>query len=162
VTGPVASCTFMAEPQTSIRIAYSTFDASFRCEDGRFCDEPGLAVGDTIDTRAQSLSGTLTSRVIRPLTFNARLGAVREETFGGGERLVGTLGGYLRWQVGPRFAVGTSGGRDAFLDTAPLIDRGIRTTDANARVEFRYRPACACTGSIRRSSMSLKTASASE
>ncbi len=154
VDGAVASCTFMAEPQTSIRIAYSTYDASFRCEDGRFCDEPGLAVGDAIDTRAQSLSGTLTSRVIRPLTFNARLGAVREETFGGGARLVGTLGGYLRWQVGPRFAVGTSGGRDAFLDTAPLIDRGIRTTDANARVEFRYRPAWLLSGSAGAASFS--------
>jgi len=154
VDAATASCTFMAEPQTSIHIAYSTFDASFRCEDGRFCDEPGLAVGEAIDTRAQSLSGTLTSRVIRPLTFNARLGAVREETFGGRARLVGTLGGYLRWQVGPRLAVGTSGGRDAFLDTAPLIDRGIRTTDANARVEFRFRPAWLLSGSAGAASFS--------
>jgi tetratricopeptide (TPR) repeat protein len=154
VDGATASYTFMAEPQTSIRIAYSTFDASFRCEDGRFCDEPGLAVGDEIDTRAQSLSGSLTSRVIRPLTFNARLGAVREETFGGEARVVGTLGGYLRWQVGPRFALGTSGGRDVFLDTAPLIDLGIRTTEANARVEFRFRPAWLLSGSAGAASFS--------
>ncbi len=141
VDGATASYTFMAEPQTSIRIAYSTYDASFRCEDKTACNEPRLAVGDQIDTRAQALSGTLTSRLIRPLTFNARLGAVREDTFGGESRVVGTLGGYLRWQVGPRFALGTSGGRDAFLDTAPLIDRGIRTTDANGRLEFRLKPA---------------------
>ena len=147
VDGATASCTFMAEPQTSIRIAYSTFDASFRCEDGRFCDEPGLAVGESIETRAQTLSGALTSRVIRPLTFNARLGAVREETFGGETRLVGTLGGYLRWQVGPRLALGTSGGRDVFLDTAPLIDRGIRTTEANVRLEYRFKPAWLLSGS---------------
>jgi tetratricopeptide (TPR) repeat protein len=147
VDGATASCTFMAEPQTSIRLAYSTYEASFRCEDPQFCDEPGLAVGDEVDTRAQALVGTLTSRVLRPLVFNARLGALREETFGGGARVVGTLGGYLRWQVGPRFAVGTSGGRDGFLDTAPLIDRGIRTTDANARVEYRFRPAWLLSGS---------------
>jgi len=103
VDGATASYTFMAEPQTSIRIAYSTYDAEFRCEQAQLCDEPGVAVGDTIDARAQVLTGALTSRVISPLTFNARLGAVREESFGGDSRMVGILGGYLRWQVGPRF-----------------------------------------------------------
>ncbi len=138
VDGATASCTFMAEPQTSIRIAYSTYDAEFR----------------DIDTRAQVLTSVLTSRLLRPLTFNTRLGAVREESFGGGARVVGTLGGYLRWQVGPRFAVGTNGGRDVFLDTAPLIDRGIRTTDANARVDFRFRPAWLLSGSAGAASFS--------
>ena len=154
VDGGSASYTFMAEPQTSIRIAYSTYDATFRCEDAQFCDEPGLAVGDEIDTRAQVLTGALTSRVISPLTFNARLGAVREGTFGGDTRVVGVLGGYLRWQVGPRFALGTNGGRDVFLDTAPLIDRGIRITDANARVEFRFDPAWLLSGSAGAASFS--------
>jgi tetratricopeptide (TPR) repeat protein len=153
VDGATASCSFMAEPQTSIRIAYSTYDASFRCEDAHFCVNP-LPAPKEFDTRAQVLTSVLTSRLLRPLTFNTRLGAVREETFGGDARVVGTLGGYLRWQVGPRFAVGTNGGRDVFLDTAPLIDRGIRTTDANARVEFRFRPAWLLSGSAGAASFS--------
>jgi Tfp pilus assembly protein PilF len=147
VDGATASYTFMAEPQTSIRIAYSTYDAEFRCEQAQLCDEPGVAVGDTIDARAQVLTGALTSRVISPLTFNARLGAVREESFGGRPRVVGILGGYVRWQVGPRFALGTNGGRDVFLDSAALIDRGIRSTDANFRLELRFKPAWLLSGS---------------
>jgi pentatricopeptide repeat protein len=147
VDAATASYTFMAEPQTAIRIAYSARDAEFRCEDLHFCNEPGLAVGDEIDTRAQVLSGALTSRVVSPLTFNARLGAVREETFDGGSRVVGILGGFLRWQVGPRLMLGTNGGREVFLDSAPLIDRGIRTTDANIRLEFRFNPVWLLSGS---------------
>ncbi|PYT13698.1 MAG: hypothetical protein DMF51_10120 [Acidobacteria bacterium] len=137
---------FMAEPQTSVRIAYSTYDASFRCEDPAFCNEPGLAVGDEIDTRAQMLTAGATSRLLGPLTFSAHAGAVREETFGGPSRLDGVFGGFLRWQVGPRFAVGTSGGWDMLLDTAPLIDRGIRTFSADARLEYRFRPAWLLSG----------------
>ena len=147
VDAATASYTFMAEPQTSIRIAYSTHDAEFRCGDPHLCDAPGFAVGDEIDTRARVLSGELTSRVLSPITFNARLGAVGEETFDGGSRVVGILGGYLRWQVGPRLALGTNGGREAYLDSAPLIDKGIRTTDANVRLEFRFNPVWLLSGS---------------
>jgi pentatricopeptide repeat protein len=147
VDSATVSSTFMADPQSAIRVALSAFDASFRCEDPGLCDEPGLAVGDEVTTRAQELEGMLTTRVIRPLTFNAHLGAIREESFDGGERVIGTLGGYLNWQVGPRFEVGTFGGRDAFLDSAPLIDRGIHTTDANARLEYRFEPAWHLKGS---------------
>jgi pentatricopeptide repeat protein len=147
VDSATLSSTFMAEPQSAIRVAFSTFDASFRCEDPGLCDEPGLASGDEVATHAQELTGMLTTRVIRPLTFNAHLGAIREESFDGGARVIGTLGGYLNWKVGPRFEVGTFGGRDAFLDSAPLIDRGILTTDANARLEYRFRPAWHLTGS---------------
>lgn len=147
VDAVTVSSTFMAKPQSALRVALSTFDASFRCDDPGLCDEPGLAVGDEVATRAQELTGMLTMRVLRPLTFNAHLGAIREESFDGGARVIGTLGGYLNWQVGPRFEVGTFGGRDAFLDSAPLIDRGIRTTDANARLEYHFKPAWLVKGS---------------
>jgi tetratricopeptide (TPR) repeat protein len=133
--------TFMAEEQTSIRIDYTNLRAEFRCQDAAFCDEPGLAVGDVVGTRAEVLSAGLTSRVIKPLTFHARAGAVRQDDFGGGSRTVGVGGGYLRWQVGPRFAVMSIGGREALLDTAPLIDRGIRVDTANLRLEHRFHPA---------------------
>ena len=137
---------FMVEPQTSVRIAYSTYDASFRCEDPAFCIEHGLVVGDAIDTHAQMLTGGATSRLLGPLTFSAHAGAVREERFGGASRTDGVFGGFMRWQVGPRFAVGTSGGWDMLLDTAPLIDRGIRAFSADARLEYRFRPAWLLSG----------------
>ncbi len=145
VEGATVAWTLKAEPQTSVRIAWSTWNAEFRCQDLSFCSAPGL--GSEIDTRAQALSASVTSRVVAPITFHARLGAVREDTFDGGSRTVGTLGGFMRFQVGPRFLVGTDGGRDVLVDTAPLIDRGIRVDEANGRVEFRYRPAWLLSGS---------------
>ena len=147
VEGATVAWTLKAEPQTSVRIAWSTWNAEFRCQDPSFCSAPGLVLGSEIDTRAQALSAGVTSRVVAPITFHARLGAVREDTFDGGSRTVGTLGGFMRFQVGPRFMVGTHGGRDVLVDTAPLIDRGIRVDEANGRVEFRYRPAWLLSGS---------------
>ena len=140
------SASFKAEPQTTVRIAYSTLDAKFRCQDPVFCSAPGLLLGGESDARAHSLSAGVTSRVIGPILFNARLGAVREETFDGGSRTVGTVGGFMRIEIGPRFAVGTSGGRDVLVDTAPLIDRGIRVDEANGRLELRFGSVWTLTG----------------
>src|SRR6266699_4635124 len=95
VDAATGACMFMAEPQTSVRIAYSTYDASFRCDDPAFCNEPGLAVGDEIDTHAQMLTAGATSRLLGPLTFSAHAGAVREETFGGPSRTDGVFGGFM-------------------------------------------------------------------
>ena len=147
VEGATIAWAFKAEPQTTVRLAWSTWNAEFRCQDPGFCSAPGLVLGSEIDTRAQALSAGVTSRVVSPITFHARLGAVREDNFDGGSRTVGTLGGFMRFQVGPRFLVGTDGGREVLLDTAPLIDRGIRTDEANGRVEFRFRPAWLLSGS---------------
>jgi pentatricopeptide repeat protein len=125
VDAATAACTFMAEPQTSVRIALSTYQA----------DHDGLGA------RSQVLTAGLTSRPLRPLTFHARVGAVRQEDFSDGTRVVAVGGGFLRWQVGPRLALAGNGGREAMLDTASLIDRGLRIDLAEVRLEYRFRPA---------------------
>ncbi len=152
-----AAYTFMAEPQTSIRIAYSTYDAEFRCKGLAHCsgDPRAIAqdagVGAPVDTvpgtRAEALVAGLTSRVIAPLNFHAQIAVVREEDFAGGARVFGAGGGYLRWQVGPRFAVGSNGGREALLDTAELTSRGLRVDTAEVRLEYRSRMPWLLTGS---------------
>jgi pentatricopeptide repeat protein len=131
IDGTTAACTFMAEPQTAVRIALSTYRAEL----------------GPLETRAGVLTAGLTSRLLRPLTFQARLGAVRQEDFGGGSRVVAVGGGFIRWQVGPRLALVGSGSREAMLDTAPLIDRGLRIDQAEARLEYRFRPAWILAGS---------------
>ena len=141
------SHTFMAEEQTSIRIDYTNLRAEYRCQDALFCDEPGIGAGDLAEARAQILQAGLTARIIRPLTFQARLGAVRQETFGDDARTLLIGGGTIRWQVGPRFALAASGGREALLDTAPLIDRGIRVDSGDIRLEHRFHPSWTLTGS---------------
>jgi pentatricopeptide repeat protein len=125
VDGATTTCSFMAEPQTSIRIALSTYRAEL----------------GGLEARAQVLTAGLTSRPLRPLTFHARLGAARQEDSSGGGRVVAVGGGSLGWQVGPRLALLGSGSREAMLDTAPLIDRGLRIDQAEVRLEYLFRPA---------------------
>jgi Flp pilus assembly protein TadD len=143
VDGGTAAYTFMAEPQTAVRIAYGTVSAEFRCKDATLCDEalpspPGPVVDQVVGDDARILTAGVNSRLIRPLRFEARIGAVREEPLGGGARTVAIVGGSLRWQVGPGFAVMTDGGREALVDTARLIDRGLKTDSANAHLEYRF------------------------
>ena len=157
VDGATAGVTFMGEPQTSIRIALSGYDASWRCKDPALCDEfvTGPGVNEEVSTRASVLMAGVTSRLIRPLHFHARLGAVREESFDGSAvtgleggartRLIG--GGYIRWQVGPRFTMTGYAARDPLLDTPVLIDKGITVDSGDAVLEFRFRPAWNLAGS---------------
>jgi len=151
-----ATYTFMAEPQTSVRIAYATYDAEFRCTILGFCRSDDVAAAQglagqpidaVVDARAQALTAGVTSRLIGPLTFHARLGGLREETIAGGSRSLAIGGGFLRWQVGPRFAVVGAGSRDTLLDTVPLIDKGIHVDGADVTLEYRYRPSWTLSGS---------------
>lgn len=139
----VAAYTFMAEPQTSVTIGYGLHDASVRCESRAVCDElapPSGPFSIEAGASAEILDAGLISRIIGPITFHARAGAARQETFGEKRRTVGIGGGFLRWQVGPRLALVGTGGREALVDTAPLVDRGLRVDTAEVRMEFRFRP----------------------
>jgi tetratricopeptide (TPR) repeat protein len=144
-----ASATWMLEPQTSLRVAYSAYDAEFRCEDAGRCDEVAASPtpNQVVSTRAQFLTAGLNSRLLNPLYFFARLGALRQDSFDGDSRVLGTLGGSLRWQVGPRLSLSTWGGREPLLDTAVLIDRGLNAFTADVGLEYRLTPFWTVTGS---------------
>jgi Tfp pilus assembly protein PilF len=138
--GSIAT-TFMAEPQTPIRIALTRHAAEFRCEEREFCDEvapPADPFSEVASDEATTLVAGLTSLVIRSLTFHARVGMVRQEDLGGESRTFGIGGGFIRWNVGPRLALRGSLAREALLDTAVLIDRGIRVDTADALIEYRF------------------------
>ncbi|MGH9750614.1 MAG: tetratricopeptide repeat protein [Candidatus Polarisedimenticolia bacterium] len=146
VDAATAGTVFMAEPQTSIRIDYSNLRAEWRCQVAAFCAAPGLGVGEVAGARSQVVTAGLTSRLIKPLTFHMRVGAVRQDTFTGTSRAVGIGGGFIRWQFGPRFGLVTSGGRETLLDTALLMDRGIRVDNADVRLEYRFHPGWTLSG----------------
>ncbi len=140
------AATFHAEPQTEVRIALTRHAAEFRCEDRAFCDEVAPLSGsfsEVAEDEAATLIASLTSLVIRSITFHARVGAAWEEDLGGDTRTFGIGGGFIRWEVGPRLALKGSMAREALLDTAVLIDRGIRVDEADAAIE--YRPATSWT-----------------
>jgi tetratricopeptide (TPR) repeat protein len=156
VDSGTAAYVLLAEPQTSVRIAYSTYDAEFRCHALGQCkgDDAaqaqvagGMPVDTVADDSAQVLMTGLTSRLLGPLLFHARVGVAREESFDGSSRALAIGGGFIRWQVGPRYAVIGSGGREALMDTAPLIDRGLHVDTAELRMEYRFRPSWTLSGS---------------
>jgi tetratricopeptide (TPR) repeat protein len=147
--GTIAT-TFMAEPQTPIRIALTAHAAEFRCEEREFCDEvapPAGTFSEVASAEAATLIAGLTSLVIRSLTFHARVGVVWEEDLGEESRTFGIGGGFIRWQVGPRLALRGSLAREALLDTALLIDRGIRVDAADALIEYRLNRSWTLSGS---------------
>jgi len=131
VDAETGSATWMLEPQTSLRIAYSAYDAEFRCKDAALCDEVALSPtpDQIVSNRAQFLTAGLNSRLLNPLYFFARIGAAREESFDGQARTIGTLG------------------REPLFDTAVLIDRGINAFTADVGAEFRFLPAWTLSGS---------------
>lgn len=145
------STTFRAEPQTTIRIALTGYAAEFRCEDRNRCDQAAPPLGSfsrVVKNEAATLVGSLTSLVIRPLTFHARVGAAWQVDFGGDSRMVGIGGGFIRWEVGPRLALSGSGGREALLDTAVLIDRGIRVDTAEVSLDYQMAPSWMLLGKV--------------
>ena len=145
------STTFRAEPQTTIRIALTGYAAEFRCEDRNRCNEvapPAGSFSRVVENEAATLVGSLTSLVIRSLTFHARVGAAWQEEFGGDSRTVGIGGGFIRWEVGPRLALRGSGGREALLDNAVLIDRGIRVDTAEVSLEYEMAPSWMLLGKV--------------
>ncbi len=143
VDSATAAYTFFAEPQTSIGIEIEARQASFRCKDRNDCDGlPGSGpVNQVVEVEAQTLMAGLTSRLIAPLAFHARLGAVRQESFDGEDRTILVGGAYIRWRVGPRLEWVADGSRRAMMDNAELIDRGLRLDVADLKLNFRFRPA---------------------
>jgi len=160
VSAGTVAYSFMAEPQTSVRMAYSNYAAEFRCKDLRFCNEagPGPGINEVVSSDAAMLTAGVTSRLIKPLGFHARLGVVREETFGDDTRSVLVGGGLIRWQVGRRLAVTGTGSREALVDTAVLIDRGMRADAAELRLDYRFKPTWTLSGSAAYASYSDRNA----
>ncbi len=143
-----AAYTFMAEPQTAIRIGAEWREARFHCADPALCNElagPGK-VGEWLAVDAWTLTAGLTSRLIAALDFHARVGAVHQETFLDEERTVLVGGGIIRWRVGPRFTILATAEREALMDTAELIARGIRLDTVDMLLGFRFHPAWLLSG----------------
>ena len=148
VDAVAAAYTFMAEPQTSIRIGTEWREAGFLCTDAALCDElagPGH-VDERLVVNAWTLSAGLTSMLVAPLDFHARLGAARQETFFDDQRTVLIGGGNIRWHVGPRFRIIATADREALMDSAELTARGIRLDTSVMLLDFRFHPSWRLSG----------------
>src|SRR5262245_11009018 len=95
--------TFMALPQTAVSVAVAGMRTESECggaiDCAVFVTPPPIDGHVTTDSRT-FVAGTVI-RVIRPLTFEARVGAYQEEPLDGGRRTQLFGDGVIRWEAGP-------------------------------------------------------------
>jgi len=134
-----AAGTFMADPQTEIRIALTGVSTRSDCGDAIDCQTqitPPQS-GGSVTTDTNVLTAGVTTRLVRPLQFEGRVGVAQEESLDGGHRtdLIGDA--VLSWDVRSRVTVQGRTGRRPLLDSAALVDWGIRVDSATMLIEYR-------------------------
>jgi tetratricopeptide (TPR) repeat protein len=148
VTSVDAAGAFMADPQTEVRVALTGVRTRSDCGDAIDCQTqiapPQTGGSVTTDTRV--LTAGVKTRLVRPLEFEGRVGAAQEETLDGGRRtdLIGDA--VISWEVGPRLTVEGRSGRRPLLDSAALVDWGIRIDSATMLIEYRPQSAWTISG----------------
>lgn len=134
-----ASYVFLPEEQTTVRFDFTPT----RTDTDDFAATPGTGTpGAPVATDSRVFVAGLTSRLLRPLWFEARAGAIQEDTpdGAGGRRTLLIGDGVVRWDVGPRLALQGATARRALVDSEALLRWGIRVDTGEMRLEFRLRP----------------------
>ncbi|HKQ97150.1 MAG TPA: tetratricopeptide repeat protein [Candidatus Polarisedimenticolia bacterium] len=133
---------FMADPQTEVTVAVAGIDTTADCNDAIDC--AAFTTPPTTDprvtTESRSITGGTVIRIARPLVFEARLGFIQEEPLDGGDRTLLYGDGVIRWDVGPRLALRGTTERRPLIDSAALVDRGIRLDTGTLSLSYRLHP----------------------
>ena len=125
---------FMAEPQTSVRVALTGNRTESETAPGNaFPDDPRL------DTT--TLVAGVASHLVRPLAFEARAGVARQEDLDGNDRTLIMGDALLRWDARPTLTLVGATSRKPLLDSAALVDWGIRLDTAALDVDWRFHAA---------------------
>ncbi len=148
VDSVAAAGSFMAEPQTEVRIALTGVRTRSDCGDAIDCQTQVTPsqTGGTVSSDSRVLVAGVSARLLRPLEFEARAGAVQEETLDGGRRTNIIGDALISWDVNPRVELQGRTGRRWLLDSVALVDWGIRVDSATMQVEYRPQPAWTITG----------------
>ena len=125
---------FMAEPQTSVRVALT----GNRTESET---APGFPGPDEPRLDTTTLVAGVASHLIKPLSFEARAGAARQEDLDGDDRTFILGDALLRWDARPALTLIGMTSRRPLLDSAALVDWGIRLDTAALDVAWRFHPA---------------------
>jgi thioredoxin-like negative regulator of GroEL len=140
--------TFMARPQTAVSVAVTGARTTSECGSAIDCAAfltPVPADGSA-ETEARTLVGGTVIRVIRPLTFEARVGVLQEEPLDGSRRTQIFGDGVILWEAGPRLTMRGRTARRPLLDSAALVDYGIHVDTGDLRLEYRLHPLWTVTG----------------
>jgi tetratricopeptide (TPR) repeat protein len=142
------SGTFMALPQTAVTVALTGLRSTSECGDAIDCAAfvPPPANDDSVATDARTLVAGTVIRVIRPLTFEGRVGVMQEESLDGSRRTQIFGDGVIRWEAGPSLTLRGRTARQPLFDSAALVDRGIHVDTGELRLDFRLHPLWTATG----------------
>lgn len=142
LTRVTAFGSFMADPQTEVTVAVAGIDTTSGCDDAIDCAAftTPATTDPRVTTESRSLSGGTIIRIARPLSFEARVGFIQEEPLDGGDRTLLYGDGVIRWDIGPRFALKGTTERRPLLDSAALVDRGIRIDTGALTLSYRLHP----------------------
>jgi len=143
-----AAGSFMAEPQTEVRVALTSVRTRSDCGDAIDCQTqiaPPQS-GGSVSTDSRVLIAGVSARLLRPLEFEGRVGAAQEETLDGGRRtdLIGDA--LISWDVNPLIELQGRTGRRMLFDSAALVDWGIRVDSVTMRADYRPNPVWTITG----------------
>ena len=125
---------FMAEPQTSVRIALTGHETESE-------SAPGFAGPGEPSLDTTTLVAGVAAHLVRPLSFEARAGAARQDDLSGDDRTFVMGDALLRWEARPTLTLVGRTERRPLLDSAALVDWGIRLDTAALDIVWRFHPA---------------------
>jgi len=136
-----ATGSFMARPQTEVIVKLAGIDTTSDCGDAIDCAAfTTPPFGPRVTTDSRTLVGGTVIRIARPLVFEARVGLAQEEPLEGDSRTLLFGDGVIHWDAGPRLALRGATGRKPLLDSAALVDRGIRLDTGALTLTYRLHP----------------------
>jgi tetratricopeptide (TPR) repeat protein len=136
-----------ADPQSTVNVIYSHYDAAFRCDVAGHC--PGVLPGSplptdpvdqNVDDGGHSIAAVYSTRFSDILYLDGRIGVDRQEGFEGND--VTRLAGGASFDAYPIQTMGFGAGitRESLFDTARLIDNHLRLDALNLRYDWRFHP----------------------
>lgn len=141
VSRVTASGTFMARPQTQVSVEIAGIDSTSDCDGAIDC---AAFTTPPVDSRVTATTRTIVGgtviRIARPLVFEARVGLAQEEPLEGDDRTLLFGDGVIRWDAGPRLSLKGTTEREPLLDSAALVDRGIRLDTGALTLTWRLHP----------------------
>lgn len=136
-----ASGSYMARPQTEIQVAVAGVDATSGCGDAIDCTAFATPpFGPRENALARTVMGGTVIRIARPLVFEGRVGFASEQPIEGDDRTLLYGDGVIHWETGPRLTLEGTTERKPLLDSAALVDRGIKLDTGTLTLEYRLHP----------------------
>ncbi len=119
---------FHLDPQSELTVTWLRHAATSNCTLTPLCDgAPGEhpRLGERFEDHANTLMGAYDATLASGLGVGGRLGAVRRELFSGRSTTEALGGAWVSLNPDPDLGYGFSAGREAILDTAPLMENKI-------------------------------------